>query len=110
MSTPRFSSCIPCHSILSNACLDYSADWKRVGVPFTQTRYLPKELEGRIRFSDFLQFEENWSITNRERGMLIDKSISGRLNAEEQTRLDMLASICRLSHRKSVSTPYASAR
>jgi hypothetical protein len=63
---------------------------KRVGVPFKQTRYLPRELEGRIRFSDFLQFEEEWSITNRERGRLIDKNISGRLNAEERTRLDAL--------------------
>jgi hypothetical protein len=63
---------------------------KRVGVPFKQTRYLPRELEGKIRLSEFLQFEEDWSITNRERGMLIDKNISGRLNAEEQTRLDAL--------------------
>lgn len=65
-------------------------DWNRVGVPFTQTRYLPKELEGRIRFPDFLQFEENWSITNRERGALIDKSISGALSTEERTRLEAL--------------------
>ncbi len=65
-------------------------DWKRVGVPFTQTRYLPKELEGKIRFSDFLKFEEDWSVINRERGVLIDKSISGNMNAEERTRLDAL--------------------
>jgi type I restriction-modification system DNA methylase subunit len=65
-------------------------DWGRIGVPFKQTRYLPKELEGKVRFSDFLEFEENWSVTNRERGALIDKSISGKMNAEERTRLDML--------------------
>ncbi len=64
--------------------------WERVGVPFKQTRYLPKEVEGRICLSDFLQFEQSWSITNRERGMLIDKSISGRLNAEERMHLDAL--------------------
>ena len=63
---------------------------KRVGVPFTQTRYLPEELDGKIHFSDFLQFEEDWSVTNRERGLLIDKGISGQLNAEERTRLDAL--------------------
>lgn len=65
-------------------------DWKRVGVPFAQTRYLPKELEGKLRFSDFLEFEENWSVTNREKGMLIDKSISGVLNDEERMRLHAL--------------------
>jgi hypothetical protein len=63
---------------------------KRLGVPFRQTRYLPSELEGRIRFSDFLQSEEDWPSTNRERGMLIDKNISGRLNEEERARLDAL--------------------
>jgi hypothetical protein len=75
---------------LEQRVLGLFSDWKRVGVPFKQTRYLPKELEGRLRFFDFLQFEEDWSITNRERGMLIDKNISGRLNAEERTRLDAL--------------------
>jgi hypothetical protein len=63
---------------------------ERVGVPFKQTGYLPKELEGSIRFSDFLQFEADWPGTNRERGMLIDKNISGRLNDEERARLEAL--------------------
>jgi hypothetical protein len=75
---------------LERRVLELFSERKRVGVPFKQTRYLPKELEGRISFSDFLQFEEDWSITNRERGMLIDKNISGRLNAEELMRLDAL--------------------
>jgi hypothetical protein len=65
-------------------------DWERVGVPFAQNRYLPKELEGRLGLAEFLQFEEDWSVTNRERGMLIDKSISGSVNAGEQRRLDSL--------------------
>ena len=75
---------------LEQRVLGLFSEQKRVGVPFKQTRYLPKELEGRLRFSDFLHFEENWSITNRERGMLIDKNISGRLDAEERMRLGAL--------------------
>lgn len=75
---------------LEQRVLGLFSEWKRVGVPFEQTRYLPKELEGKIRFSDFLQFEENWSATNRERGMLIDKNISGSLSAEERMRLGAL--------------------
>ena len=63
---------------------------KRVGVPFKQTRYLPKELDGRIHFFDFLQFEGHWPTTNRERGILIDKNISGSLSPEERIRLDAL--------------------
>ena len=43
-----------------------------------------------MHFSDFVQFEEDWSTANRERGLLIDKNISGSLNAEERTRLEAL--------------------
>ena len=51
---------------------------------------VPKELENSVRFSDFLQFEEDWPTTNRERGILIDKNISGTVSTEEQMRLDAL--------------------
>jgi hypothetical protein len=75
---------------LEQSLLAIFTGWERVGVPFTQTRYLPEALVGPILFSDFLQFEEDWSATNRERGKLIDKNIAGTLNAEERTRLDAL--------------------
>jgi hypothetical protein len=75
---------------LEQVLLRLFTDWQRIGVPFKQTRYLPKTLEGRLRFSDFLQFEDDWSSTNRERGILIDKSISRSLTTEEQERLDAL--------------------
>jgi hypothetical protein len=75
---------------LEQSLLALFTGWKRVGVPFLQTGYLPKELDPRIRFSDFLEFEEDWSVTNRERGLLIDRKISGTLSAEERVRLDAL--------------------
>lgn len=77
-------------SEVEQSLLGLFMDWERVGVPFRQDRYVPKELEGRLCFSDFLHFESDWSVTNRERGILIDKSISGSLTAEEQKRLDAL--------------------
>jgi hypothetical protein len=75
---------------LEQLLLALFTDWERVGVPFKQTRYLPKELEKSVRLSDFLQFEEDWPTTNRERGILIDKDISGTISPEEQMRLDTL--------------------
>lgn len=75
---------------LEQSLLGLFTGWERVGVPFSQSRYLPEELRGRLGFSEFLEFENDWSVTNRLRGMLIDKSISGSLTAEEQKRLDML--------------------
>jgi hypothetical protein len=65
-------------------------DRERVGVPFRQAGYLPGDLEGKIGFADFADLERDWSVTNRERGRLIDKSIAGTLSADEQTRLDAL--------------------
>jgi hypothetical protein len=75
---------------LEGSLLALFSDWNRAGVPFTQAKYLPEELDGRIRFSDFRDFEEDWSATNHERGMLIDKSIAGSLSSEEQERLEAL--------------------
>lgn len=75
---------------LEQSLLALFTGWERVGVPFLQSRYLPEELEGRVHFFDFFQFEEDWSVTNRERSNLIEKGISGKLNAEESARLDAL--------------------
>jgi hypothetical protein len=75
---------------LEQSLLALFTDWRRVGVTFTQIGYLPKELERRISLTDFLQFEEDWSATNRERGRLIDKDISSNLEAEERVRLEAL--------------------
>lgn len=75
---------------LEQSLLGLFTDCKRVGVPFVQAGYLPKELAGRLSLSDFLQFEEDWATTNRERGILIEKDITGNLNTVEQARLDAL--------------------
>lgn len=75
---------------LERSLLAIFTNWERVGVPFKQSRYLPRELENSVQFSDFLQFEQDWPATNRERGLLIDKNISGTISKEEQMRLDAL--------------------
>jgi N-6 DNA Methylase len=64
--------------------------WERVGVSFQQCGYLPSELSRRVRLSDFIEFQHDWPMTNRERGELIDKSISGTLSPDERLRLDAL--------------------
>ena len=75
---------------LEQSLLAVFTGYERVGVPFRQTRYLPMELEQSLRFTDFLEFEADWPTANRERGLLIDKSISGTVSDEEQMRLDAL--------------------
>jgi len=75
---------------LEQSLLGMFTGWDRVGVSFRQSRYLPAELTGRLRVSEFIAFERDWPATNRERGELIDKSISGTLSADEKVRLDAL--------------------
>ena len=77
-------------SELEKSLLELFTDCQRVGVSFKQVAYLPRDLAGRVRFSDFLQFEEDWSATNRERGALIDRDIAGNLRTEQRARLDSL--------------------
>jgi hypothetical protein len=75
---------------LEQQVLSQFSDWRRVGVPFEQTRFLPETLEGKLGLSQFLEMEGSWPATNRERGQLIDKNIAGTLTAEERARLDVL--------------------
>ena len=75
---------------LEQQVLSLFTDWKRVGVPFTQTRYMPAALEGKVGFWEFLEMEGAWSATNRERGQLIDKNIAGTISTEERSRLEIL--------------------
>jgi hypothetical protein len=75
---------------LERALLDLFNDSERVGIPFTQTRYFPGELEYPIRLSDFVRYEADWSRTNRRRGVLIDRKIKGTLSDSERTELDRL--------------------
>jgi N-6 DNA Methylase len=75
---------------LEQSLLALFTGWRRVGVPFVQCSYLPKDLAGRLHLFDFVEFEKNWAVTNRERGKLIDKSISGALTKDERMRLDKL--------------------
>lgn len=49
----------------------------------------PFPIQG-CELADFLEFDADWSVTNRERGRLIDKSIAGTISPKEQARLDSL--------------------
>lgn len=75
---------------LEQQVLSLFSDWRRVGVPFEQTRFLPEALEGKLGLSQFLSMEGSWPATNRERGQLIDKNIAGAITVTERARLDVL--------------------
>lgn len=51
---------------------------------------LPKVLEGKLHYANFVDYEADWPETNRRRGTLIDKDIAGTLSDAERTELDGL--------------------
>lgn len=73
---------------LEHAVLGLFSNWQRAGVPFEQTGFLPKELEGKLHYADFVDYESDWSMTNRRRGELIDKDIAGKVSPIERVELD----------------------
>lgn len=75
---------------LEGALLDLFRGYRRVGVPFSQAEYLPRELVNRVALDEFLAFENDWEGTNRERGRLIEKSLSRALQPQERSRLEVL--------------------
>lgn len=77
---------------LEHSLLSLFSGWERVGVSFTQTRFLPEELEGKLCYADFVDYETDWSNTNRRRGGLINKKIKGTLSDSERAELDGLQS------------------
>ena len=64
--------------------------WERVGVPFSQTEFVPEELGGKISFFDFNEFQKDWLKTNRRRGELIDKRIDKSISKSERVELIQL--------------------
>jgi type I restriction-modification system DNA methylase subunit len=70
--------------------LNIFTGWERVGVPFRQVSYVPETFRADVSFGDFRKLEENWPRTNHERGLLIDKQISGDLTEVERARLELL--------------------
>jgi hypothetical protein len=76
--------------VLEYQLLSLFDGWERLGVPFKQTVLLPKSLGGKVRFSDFVRYENDWRKANRRRGKLIDKKIDETITEEERSELDGL--------------------
>ena len=75
---------------LERLILETFTGWERVGVPFSQTFYLPDGFRADVSLADFRKIEESWPRTNRERGLLIDQQIGGKLDDAQRARLELL--------------------
>lgn len=75
---------------LERLILERFTGWERVGVPFNQTFYLPDGFRADVSLADFRKIEDSWPRTNRERGLLIDQQIAGKLDNSQRARLELL--------------------
>lgn len=75
---------------LEQMVLSMFEGYRRVGVPFEFTRYIPSDVPGAIRYEQFQRFSGDWSSANRKRSQLIKKEIAGILNSQERMELDAL--------------------
>lgn len=75
---------------LERLILERFTGWERVGVPFSQTLYLPDGFRADVSLADFRKIEGSWPRTNRERGLLIDQQIAGKLDDAQRARLELL--------------------
>lgn len=73
--------------------------WPRSGLPFRFERYFPENFTDSISLTQYLAITADWPDINRERALLIRKSISGGVTSEEVLKLDQLQHLAELRRR-----------
>jgi hypothetical protein len=85
---------------LERELLDTFDGVRRVGVPFEQTRYIPREFRDVLTLDEFLRITDEWDATEARRCELIEKRIkSGRRTAEEEAEFRQLQRLLTLRRR-----------
>ena len=85
---------------LERELLDSFDGVRRVGVPFEQTRYIPREFRDVLTLDEFLRITDEWDATEKRRCELIEKRIkSGRRNLEEEAAFQQLQRLLTLRRR-----------
>jgi protein gp37 len=73
---------------------------ERIGVPFEQTRYIPRDFRDVLTLDDFLRITDEWDSTEARRCELIAKRIkAGRRTAEEEAEFRRLQRLLTLHRR-----------
>jgi len=85
---------------LERELLDAFDGVKRVGVPFEQTQYIPREFRDVLTLDEFLRITDEWDITEARRCELIEKRIrDGQRTAAEEAEFRQLQRLLKLRRR-----------
>jgi hypothetical protein len=93
---------------LERELLDAFDGVRRVGVPFEQTRYIPREFRDVLTLDEFLRITDEWEATETRRCKLIEKRIkTGRRTSEEEKEFRQLQRLLMLHRRLYAPLPTA---
>jgi hypothetical protein len=82
---------------LERQLLDYFTGEHRVGVPFEQKEYFPKDFKGMNRLSELLAITADWPKHSKRRAFLIKVEYDhGSLSAKDETELESLQRLASL--------------
>jgi hypothetical protein len=85
---------------LERELLDAFDGVRRVGVPFEQMRYIPREFRDVLTLDEFLRITDEWEATEDRRCQLIEKRIqAGSRTAEEEAEFRRLQRLLTLHRR-----------
>ena len=87
--------------------LDSFAGVTRVGVPFAQTEYIPREHRDVQTLDDWLRITDEWEATERRRDALLKKEFAGKIDAAGASELKELTRLLRLRRRTFAPLPIA---
>jgi hypothetical protein len=93
---------------LERELLDAFDGVPRVGVPFVQTQYIPRDFRDASTLDEFLRITDEWEQTDERRCRLIEKRInSGARSAEEEKEFRYLQRLLMLHRRFYAPLPTA---
>ncbi len=93
---------------LERELLDAFDGVPRVGVPFEQARYIPREFQDVFTLDEFLRITDEWDATEARRCKLIEKRIkTGSRTNEEEKELRQLQRLLMLHRRLYAPLPTA---
>lgn len=93
---------------LERELLDAFDGVPRVGVPFEQTRYIPREFDDALTLDEFLRITDEWDATEARRCKLIEKRIkTGSRTSDEEKEFRQLQRLLMLHRRLYAPLPTA---
>lgn len=80
--------------------LDFFDGIPRVGVPFVQTEYIPRDFRDVHTLDEYLRITDEWDVTNIERQRLLDKDYEDTITPAEKAELKKLQRLLMLRRRR----------